>query len=139
MRKEVVPACILKNIELKKLLKTLLLHNALLVKLHSRIKDVMLLSWIHHKVNLYEFEEFLSNLDKLLNHNKQFRLSFRNILGDFNARSKSWGPDDVTSHEVTHIKPLPCREAIFREYSLSFPSTLQCSGHPGNIFNKNIF
>ena len=28
---------------------------------------------------------------------------------------------------------LPSRHAIFQEYSLSVPSALQCSGHPGNI------
>ena len=37
-----------------------------------------------------EFDEFLSNFDKLLNHIKQFRPSFIIILGDFNATSKSW-------------------------------------------------
>ena len=47
----------------------------------------------------------MSNFDKLLNHNKQFRPSFIIILGDFNARSKSWWPD-VTSHEGTHIESL---------------------------------
>ena len=53
-----------------------------------------------------EIEEFLSNFDKLLNHIKQFRPSFTIILGDFNARSKSWWPEDVTSHEGTHIQSL---------------------------------
>ena len=53
-----------------------------------------------------EFDEFLSNFDKLLNHIKQFRPSFTIILGDFNARSKSWWPEDVTSHEGTHIESL---------------------------------
>ena len=53
-----------------------------------------------------EFDEFLSNFDKLLNHIKQFRPSFTIMLGDFNARSKSWWPEDVTSHEGTHIESL---------------------------------
>ena len=68
----------------------------------------MLLSHIDHQVNLVytEFDEFLSNFDKLLNHIKQFRPSFTIILGDFNARSKSWWPEDVTSHEGTHIESL---------------------------------
>ena len=51
-----------------------------------------------------EFDEFLSNFDKLLNHIKQFRPSFTIILGDFNARPKSWWPEDVTSHEGTHVE-----------------------------------
>ena len=48
----------------------------------------------------------MSNFDKLLNHIKQFRPSFTIIIGNFNARSKSWLPDDVTSHEGTHIESL---------------------------------
>ena len=31
------------------------------------------------------------------------------------------------------VGPIPSRHAIFRKYLLSPPSTLQCSGHPGNI------
>ena len=49
-----------------------------------------------------EFDEFLSNFNKLLNLITQFRPSFTIILGDFNARSKSWWPEDVTSHEDTY-------------------------------------
>ena len=41
--------------------------------------------------------EFLYNSDKPLNHIKQFRPSFTIILGDFNARSKSWWSEDVIS------------------------------------------
>ena len=48
----------------------------------------------------------MSNFDQLLNHIKQFRASFTIILGDFNARFKSWWPEDVTSHEGTHIESL---------------------------------
>ena len=36
----------------------------------------------------------------------QFRPSFTIILGNFNARSKSWWPEDVISHEGTHIESL---------------------------------
>ena len=56
--------------------------------------------------SITEFDEFLSNFDKLLNHIKQFRPSFIIILGDFNTRFKSWWPDDVTSHEGTHVESL---------------------------------
>ena len=68
----------------------------------------MLLSHIDHQVNLVytEFDEFLSNFDKLLNHIQQFRPSFTIILGNFNARSKSSLPEDVTTHEGTHIGSL---------------------------------
>ena len=48
----------------------------------------------------------MSNFDKPLNHIKHFRPAFTSILGDFNARSKSWWPEDVKSHEDTHIESL---------------------------------
>ena len=44
-----------------------------------------------------EIDEFLSNFEKLLNFVKQLQPSFTIILGNFNVRSKSWWPDDVTS------------------------------------------
>ena len=46
--------------------------------------------------------EFLYNSDKPLNHIKQFRPSFTIILGDFNARSKSWWSGDVISWRHTY-------------------------------------
>ena len=50
-----------------------------------------------------EFDKFLSNFESLLNFVKQLQPSFTIILGDFNARSKSWWPDDITSPEGTDI------------------------------------
>ena len=51
-----------------------------------------------------EFDEFLSNLDDLLNFVKQqLQPSFTIILGDFNARSKSWWLDDIISPEGPDI------------------------------------
>ena len=44
-----------------------------------------------------EFEDFLFNLEKLINQIKQLKPSFTIILGDFNARSSDWWPDDITS------------------------------------------
>ena len=45
-----------------------------------------------------EFEEFLVNFDKLLNQVNMLKSSFTVILGDFNARSRSWWSDDITSY-----------------------------------------
>ena len=56
--------------------------------------------------SITEFGEFLSNFDKLLNHIKQFRPSFTIILGDFNAKSKSFWPEDLTSYEGKYIESL---------------------------------
>ena len=50
-----------------------------------------------------EFEEFLVNFDKLLNQVNMLKSSFTVILGDFNARSRSWWSDDITSYEGSHI------------------------------------
>ena len=46
-----------------------------------------------------EFEEFLVNSDKLMNQVNMLKSSFTAIHGDFNARSRSWWSDDITSHE----------------------------------------
>ena len=53
-----------------------------------------------------EFEDFLLNLEKLINQVKQLKPSFTIILGDFNARSSDWWQADITSPEGTHINSL---------------------------------
>ena len=54
-----------------------------------------------------EFEDFLFNLEQLINQIKQLKPSFTKIiLGDFNARSSDWWPDDITSPEGTHSNSL---------------------------------
>ena len=40
---------------------------------------------------------------------------------------------DSVKFKITDAKLHPSWHAIFREYLLSVPSTLQCSGHPGDI------
>ena len=56
--------------------------------------------------NNNEFNEFLTNFERLLNHVKQLKSSFLVILGDFNARSKSWYSDDITTYEGSNIDSL---------------------------------
>ena len=56
--------------------------------------------------NNNEFNEFLTNFERLLNHVKQLKSSFLVILGDFNARSKSWCSDDITTYEDANIDSL---------------------------------
>ena len=53
-----------------------------------------------------EFEDFLFNIEKLINQIKQLKPSFTVILDDFNARSSDWWPDDITTPEGTHINSL---------------------------------
>ena len=52
------------------------------------------------------FDEFLSNFENLFNFVKVFEPCFTIIMDDFNARSKSWWPDDTTSPERTDIDSL---------------------------------
>ena len=53
-----------------------------------------------------EFEEFLVKFDKLLKQVNMLNSSFTVILGDFNAGSRSWWSDDITSNEGSHINSL---------------------------------
>ena len=76
-----------------------------------------------------EFDEFLSNLEKLLNFVKQSQPSFTIILGDFNARSKSWWPDDITSPEGTDIDSLTTvhgLQQLISEPTHLLPNSLSC-------------
>ena len=45
-----------------------------------------------------EFADFLENFEKLLYQMQQFRSSFVDMLGGFNAKSKSWNKG-ITSNE----------------------------------------
>ena len=55
-----------------------------------------------------KFEDFLFNLEKLINQIKQLKPSFTIALGDFSGRFSDWWPDDITSSEYTHINSLVC-------------------------------
>ena len=53
-----------------------------------------------------EFHDFQYNFEKLLSQVKQFCSSFIVIHGDFNARSKSWWSEDLTTSEGLVIDSL---------------------------------
>ena len=53
-----------------------------------------------------EFDSFLETFEEFLYQIQQFRSSFVVILGDFNARSKSWWNEDITSNEGSQIDSL---------------------------------
>ena len=59
-----------------------------------------------------EFENFLSDFDKVLSKTASSSSLFTIILGDFNARSSSWWKKDKnkTTAEGTHLEALtyPC-------------------------------
>ena len=77
-----------------------------------------------------EFDEFLSNFENLLNFVKGLKPSFTIIMGDFNARSKSWWPDDITSPEGTDIDSLTTMYGLHQLISDPthlLPNSLSCS------------
>ena len=64
-----------------------------------------------------------------LNFVKWLQPSFTTILGDFNARSKSWYPDDITSPESTDIDSLTTvhgLQQLISEPTHLFPNSLSC-------------
>ena len=54
----------------------------------------------------FEFENFLSNFEKVLSDTTSCNSLFTTILGDFNARSYVWRTRDKTTIEETQIKSL---------------------------------
>jgi len=56
--------------------------------------------------NSSEFNDFLSGFENMLNIINSFKPDFTIILGDFNARSKSWWQNDLNSIEGTKIDAL---------------------------------
>ena len=53
-----------------------------------------------------EFQSFISNLEKLLININSFDPHFVILLGDFNAKSKSWSVNDITTEEGTILENL---------------------------------
>ena len=53
-----------------------------------------------------EFDDFLLNYEKFLNHISQLKSSFLVTLGDFNARSRSWWCEDITSRKGAQLESL---------------------------------
>ena len=94
------------------------------VKLNSRIKKVMLLSYINHHVNLLlslqNFCLFLINFCLIISNSSY---SFTIILCNFNARYKSWWSEDVTSYEATYTESLPTMHDL-----------QQLISHPAHLF-----
>ena len=68
--------------------------------------DYLVVTYRSPNQNNNEFNKILTNFEKLLKHVKQFKSSFLVILGDFNAQSKSWCLDDITTHEGSKIDSL---------------------------------
>ena len=82
--------------------------------------------------NNNEFNEFLNNFDRLLNHVKQLKSSFLEILGDFSTRSKSWCLDDITTYESSKIDSLTTTHGLHQLISQTthlLPTSSTCIDH----------
>ena len=53
-----------------------------------------------------EFNNFQHNLEKILSDVKQLGSTFLIVLGDFNAKSKTWWTHDITTNEGVQIESL---------------------------------
>ena len=56
--------------------------------------------------NQGELEHFLLSLENLLGNIRNQDPAFTILLGDFNARSKSWWVHDITNNEVTQTESI---------------------------------
>ena len=74
-----------------------------------------------------EFDVFVENFEKLLHQIQQFRSYFIVTLGDFNARSKTWWNEDVTSNEGSQI------DSLTTTYGLQ-----QCISYPTHILSNSF-
>ena len=72
------------------------------------------------------FNDFLSNFEKLLLELSALNPEFSIILGDFNARSKSWWKSDINNIEGTKI------DSVTASYCLQLNNT-------SNIFVSKFF
>ena len=65
----------------------------------------------------FEFEDFLSNFEKVLSHTTLCNSLFTIILGDFNARSSVWWTRDKATIEGTQLESFTsvfsCIDLIF--------------------------
>ena len=70
-------------------------RNSLFFPVHT----VWVFIYRSYSHSITEFDDFLVNLENLLKHARQLKSWFLVILGDCNARYKSWWSEDITSHE----------------------------------------
>ena len=73
-----------------------------------------------------KFDVFVENFEELLYQIQLFRSYFIVILGDFNARSKTWCNADITSNEGSQI------DSLTTTYGLQ-----QCISYPTHILSNS--
>ena len=95
----------------------------------QRQKGYVIVAYRSPSQTTIEFDEFLSNFEKLLNFAKQLKTPFTIIMGDFNARSKSWWPDYITSPESTDVDSLTTvhrLQHLMSDPTHLLPNSLSC-------------
>ena len=94
--------------------KTEYFHQCLLCRISIQNQTGSLVVTYRSPNQNNEFSEFLNNFERLLKHVKQFKSSFLVILGDFNAQSKSWCLDDITTCEGSKIDSLTITHGLLQ-------------------------
>ena len=61
-----------------------------------------------------QFDDFLSNFEKIFDDVQILQLAFTVILGDFNAQSKSWWSGDSTTMEGTRLDSLVSTHGFYQ-------------------------
>ena len=88
-------------------------------------------------MNLKTFYSILKNLNQI----KQLKPSFTIILGDFNARSNDWWPDDITSPEGTHINFLISMndfDQLISDPTHILPASSFCIDQPNLVVDSGV-
>ena len=73
---------------------------------HWKKKGYVITLYRSPSQNQSEFEHFLLSLKNLLRNVRSKDPAFTILLGDFNARSKSWWVHDITNSEATQIESI---------------------------------
>ena len=78
--------------------------ECLLCQINNNKKCYIIVLYRSPSQTSFEFNNFQHNLDKILNDVKQLESTFLIILGDFNAKSKTWWTHDITTNEGVQIE-----------------------------------
>ena len=82
------------------------LSNSYLRECLTPLKGYVITLYRSPSQGYYEFQSFTSNLEKLLININSFDPNSVILLGDFNAKSKSWSVNDTTTEEGTILENL---------------------------------
>ena len=103
-----------ENLSLRSINVPFLSHCVLCEVILQSQKGCVIVIYQSPSQSIVGFDEFLSNFENLLNFVKGIKPSFTIIMGNFNARSRSWWPDDITSPEGTDINSLKTMHGLHR-------------------------